>query len=42
MARATAYREVVPSEGVSRQIEVCEGGGHNRVGAESLTEAVYA
>lgn len=36
-----AYRHVVASERVSRQVEVCEGGGHGRVGTESLTEAVY-
>lgn len=35
------YRDVIASEGVSRQVKVCESGGHNRVSTQSLTEAVH-
>lgn len=36
-----SHRQVVASQRVSRQVEVCEGGGDSRVGTESLTEAVH-
>lgn len=36
-----SHRQVVASQRVSRQVEVCEGGSDSRVGTESLTEAVH-